>query len=242
MPIRSRLAVITLAASALFAACSSGTTAPPAGSAAQTLARHLDTLLTQTKALANDNSAYNLRIVILDDAEIGAYLGALPSNISVLTAGGGGTWRAVELEDVEGADSLYFLIGYADTDLHTAFVSTFGANGVLMPESVELVVNDTIQILASDASGNTAPLSVAGACTLATGLVNTLPVLANGTCTQAKFTTTMSLTFPAHDGVSTSLGSISFSGQTVNGERLVAAPVLARLLARYKASRAMRKF
>lgn len=243
MPNRSRHAVAFIAATVLFAACSSGPTTPPAGSAAQVIARHVDTLLTQAMALANDNTAYNERVSVLQFVEAAAYLGAVPSNVALTTAQGSATWRAVELESVSanGSDSTYILVAYADTDLHNTIFAVFDDHGAVLTEDVTLSANDTIEVLPTDDSGNTAPISASGTCTLATGLVN--PPIGedvNGTCTPATFTTTMSMTFPTHDGVSTALTSIAFTGATIAGARVQQTPGLARLIARLRAAHAAR--
>lgn len=211
---------VTAAAAALFLGACSGSTGPSQKQQAQTLAQHLDSLYVTAVALATHDSRYNQESTNITYAEIAAYLGAVPRNVTVTMASGTATWKALEIERVSTAlDTTYYLIAYPEADLHTSLLVTFDEAG--NAATMVLVANDSIVIGAAHLSGTTDPAGVGGTCTLATGLTNTnLAVLANYSCLLATFSTTFSATFSATDGVDVAYTSLGVTSASIKGVRL----------------------
>ena len=233
------LTVATLAASVVLAACSSST-GPSPQKQAQTLALHFDSLYVTAHNLSTGgHPAYSVQAQVATFAEYVAYEGAVSSSIAVSSASGGQSWKALQLQENSGvADSMTILLAYGDPNLHNVLIASFAADGSL--DQVDLVDADTIMVNTTGTkTGTTAHTAVGGACTAATGTTNPgMARLANSSCLQATFQTSLSVAFPATDGVDASLTSLSMTNASIKGVRMVdLGPVASRIVSRALAHR-----
>jgi hypothetical protein len=222
-----RLAFVTgFVILAVTAACGSDSTGPGDGDGGATpiLARHFDSLYVQAKAQSTSDTMFKFRSVALSDLELPAAFGATPTNISVTTASGTETWKGFVFEEVltDGGtptDSGRLVLAYRDPDAHTLIVTAFLANGASTGAS--LVTNDTVVVHANANAGSVTLVSTGAECPAApSGLTNPVIATANeATCLSATFTATLTLGFPATDGVDAALTQISFPTTTFSGVR-----------------------
>ena len=209
---------------AVTAACGSDSTGPGDGQTPPNLAVHFDSLYVQAKAQSASDTMFKFRAVALSDLELPAAFGASPTSITVTTASGTETWHGFVFEEVvtdngTPSDSGRFVLAYRDANAHTVFVTTLKADGSSVGAS--LVANDTIIVHASSNAGSVTQTSVGAACAAPpSGLVN--PVIATAqasTCLSATYSATLTLAFPATDGVDAALTQISFPTTTFAGVR-----------------------
>jgi hypothetical protein len=225
MQFAPRLAfVAALAILAVTAACGSDSTGPGDGQTPPSLAVHFDSLYAQAKAQSTSDTMYKFRSVALSDLELPAAFGATPTNITVTTASGTETWKGFVFEEVltnsgTPTDSGRLVLAYRDADAHTLIVTAFLANGT--SAGATLVTNDTVVVKANANAGSATLVSTAAACPAApSGLTNPVIATANqATCLSATFTATLTLGFPATDGVDAALTQISFPTTTFSGVR-----------------------
>lgn len=214
--------VIILAATA---ACGGDSTGPGnGGGMTPSLARHFDSLYVTAKAQSASDTNYDFRAVALSDLELPAAFGATAANITVTTASGTETWKAMVFEEVltnsgAPADSGRFILAYRDSDAHTLVVTVILADGSIAGGS--LVANDTVVVQASAKAGLVTLTSTGAACNSPpSGLTNLVISTANqATCLSATFGASLNFTFPSKAGVDAALTHVSFPLTTFAGVR-----------------------
>jgi hypothetical protein len=215
MNIRARvLLAVSCIATSLIAACSSDSTGP----SASRLAEHFDSLY--IAAAANGSIGYSIRSQVMSDLEIPAAFGALPRDVSVSTSSGVEHWKGLEFMNNPNGGQFEFsniLVAYRDADAHTALVASYGPDGVIT--SASLLVNDTLRIISSDISGNSALSSSHAGCPAPPALANPNMVASTlAVCATAQFLSSASAEFAIGPDVDGALSHLAFGSTVFPGE------------------------
>jgi hypothetical protein len=204
-----------------IAACGGDSTGPVS---TPILAVHFDSLYVAAKALSATDTNYDFRATALSDLELPSAFGATPATIPVTTAAGSESWKGFIFEEVmldngAPADSGRFLLAYRDADAHTLIATVQIASGAFVGTS--LLANDTVVVPASSASGSITQTGTgAGCATPPAALTNPVITTASqATCLLARYSATLSATFPATAGVDPALTQLSFPLTTFAGAR-----------------------
>ena len=224
LPTRLFLAAI-VGVLATAAACSDSSTSPPPPPTPGTLAQHFDTLYQHAKASSVSDTNFKFRLQLLNDLELGAAFGAAPTTITVTTSAGAEEWKGFVVQEVASSlDSVYFVIAYRDSLVHTGIIAGLSGGGASL--GTILVTNDTLRVNASSGSSSASRVSVGAACPAPiAGLVN--PIIATAqttTCTSAVFHAAVTANFPATTGADAALTLVSFPTTTFAGERFLDPP------------------
>lgn len=218
---------LSIAASLLaisFAAACSDSTGPRQQTAAQ-VAAHFDSIAIRATAQSDTNEAYGTRSFLTSLIELPAALGALPATVSVTTGTGVESWKSYELLEIPAAgssnDSSFAILMFRDADAHTALIAFFDGAGAI--QEAGIVTGDTILVSPNGGSATTSLTSVSTTCTTpSSSLLNPqLTSFTVGTCTLARFRTSLALTSPTTPGADAGLTNLSFSNATMNGVRVV---------------------
>ena len=214
--------VITVAA-----ACGSDSTAPASPAS---VARHFDSLYVDAAARGDSSDAYANRSLMLTFLELPPALGASPATLTVTTATGIEHWRAFEFDEIlSGSDSGFALLAYRETAAHTVLLLEFDGSGTVQDGVV--ITNDTLNVQITDGSATTSLTSTSASCgTPSPSLLNPqLGTIQIGSCTLAKFLSSLSITTQTAAQVDPALASLSFNAATINGVRIVDAAQAATL-------------
>jgi hypothetical protein len=225
MRLPARIALAATCCTLAFTSACSDSTSPDNTQDAAHLAAHFDSLYVAA-ASHEDTSAYSFRITALSLLGLAPALGAPASNITVTTANGTEHWKGFELEDVLESggtpnDTTYFVVAYRESDVHTAIVALYDAEGNI--EDGVLLTNDTLNVVPSDGSGTTTRTSLGSTCTeISSSLQNPQLTSINPVaCNAAAFGTSMTLVVPSDPNVDAALTSLSFPTTTIQGVRIL---------------------
>jgi len=221
MAIRSALILVGIT---LVAACD-GSTGPRPPSA-QAVARHIDSLIAADSSLPLN--VRQLRDQALGDVIFAPALGAVPATVQVTTVAGVQTWQGLMDVDYDSQipDTLFVLAAYSDANMTNLILAQFeypppGLH-VSTIQWVVLMTSDTIFATTHSPTVITSVKSTGGACTAATGLINSsyyAQFVAQ--CKLATFSGSVSATLPATLGMDPAFEHISISAQSFNGVQIV---------------------
>lgn len=214
---RAKLIIVgSLTIGSMLIACSDST-----GPSAVGLAQHFDTLY--SAAATHESIGYSIRVQVITDLEILAAFGATPRDVSVSTSSGVEHWKGFEFAinpngDPFGSNNVLAL--YRDSNAHTVLVTSFAQNGAIT--SAALLVNDTLRVISSDFSGNSAFSPTNDACPDPPQLANPgLVPYVLSECTSAEFTASASAEFAIGSDVDAALSHLAFGSTGLDGEAFV---------------------
>lgn len=236
----ARLSLMVTCCTVAFATACSDSTSPNASLDPSQLAAHFDSLYVAALALGTDAGSDHAGD--LGFLEIAPALGAKPVDVAITTGRSTEYWRgfmlvAVFFRDGVPSDSTYLLTAYRELDAQTILTAEFDSNGRF--EFGTVIAGNARDIVASGGSGTVARTSLGGACATPSSLL-TDPYLAfwgSLPCTQAAFSASVAMTFPARPDLDPPYQTVSVSSTAFNGVRLADTPAMPGIVGRMRVMR-----